>query len=437
MSRSLLLNSVGKLVLALPCLAILFVTHGSRSDFIASPTTCSSERPRRSQSVCLAAELRRAPAGRYAVTNVSVLPRGRRSRHEKDDLNLCYHHFGASAENVVPSLTGQSDHRRRVSTHHELVQGCQRECTSHNFGLQLFSLFKLWSCAFRDFDSIYVLDEVCYSNVTFNWSSVITLDVRAALLEVVYKYRRRGPYPVLPGALCFVSAAELPGISKIGAATKSHSSYLARRHLLQPNACSDADIDSAYDLPDWRLSRTFLDFRPEYYAAAKAYVDFYFPNGKPFIAVHILRGQVFRRQCLDILRDHGKNIFREEIPFRDNRVRSLGSTVLMSSCYPTLVEMEFQISRLRIETEVSDVLIVTNEDYDFGDGEKWLEAHVFRPLSLTKDSPVDDLIVGMLVASMGSHFVFNKFSGLSAVMYEVARSHGRLRLGPQGNALTW
>jgi hypothetical protein len=219
-----------------------------------------------------------------------------------------------------------------------------------------------------------------------------------------------------------------------------------------PPRCTWSDIPSFYGKPHWWEARHFIDFHPEYYAAARSLLARVGAapdagptgdqpaQGRPFISMHLRRGDYIH---------HCVVIKRKRIP-AFAAFWGVGSLVsadgsAFESCWPSKQQVVDVIEQLTAKTGIDLVFIATNVAEEFQEflthidqlrsglgstGPRW-QAFALPPLDSFQPTPLeamrglDVLVLDMVIMSLGSHFVFNRYSSLSGTAYELAAIHGR------------
>lgn len=266
----------------------------------------------------------------------------------------------------------------------------------------LFTQVNRWFCAVRDNRALHLRDRSCNkgSEEPFRFSTIVQVDYEGLARE-------------LPGrdnaAICW---------SDISRQDKAAS-------------CEWGDIPKFYGSDLWWKVRRLIDFHVTYYDSAKRFVDLTFEN-RPYLAVHLRRGDYWQ---------HCVVIKRKGVPpwesFR--HVRKLYD--YEKGCYPSLDLVYDTLKDVaKRHYGLKDIFIATNTVDEFLPLVRKLADHdgiqlvvgvprtFYQSLSSGSGRPLrklDELIIEMAVLSYGATFLFNRYSSLSGMAYEMAVVHGR------------
>lgn len=282
----------------------------------------------------------------------------------------------------------------------------------------LFTQTNRWYCAVRDQRALQLRDRSCNkgSQEPFRFSSILQID-----------YDRL--------------ARDIPGRSNAAICWSDIS-----RQDKAPS-CEWADIPKFYGTPLWWSARKLIDFHPVYYELGARFAQFQFQD-RPFLAVHLRRGDYWQ---------HCVVIKRRGIPPWESFRHTAKRYDYERGCYPSL---ELVAETLRKEADafqLKDVFIATNTPDEFDALHAKLPdlsivASIpdafFRSVALGQSADdtnvtvhqrlrrLDKLIIEVVVLSMGSAFLFNRYSSLSGLAYEMAVIHNRATVnGP--NVACW
>lgn len=290
----------------------------------------------------------------------------------------------------------------------------------------LYSQTNRWYCAFEQGFTAHLRDRTCdKGSVTpFRFSTILTIDQERA--DELKKQEEQQKH---------LSKSDKPA-TKLGAVCWSD---IPRQ--IEPPKCGWGEIPFFYGRPKWWVARSLIDFHAVYYAAAAEFVLHFF-NNEPFIAVHLRRGDYFTH-CVKVLSKRTPawvSFATDLIPsLADlNPKRSAAKKIdhngnlhsVHSNCFPTKMEVEEHLQRIRSETSIKHVFLATNHPDEFSDVAEKLGIRTFSikgkdGFTLQTARKMDALIVEMAVASMASFFVFNRYSSLSGSIFEMATIHNR------------
>ena len=296
----------------------------------------------------------------------------------------------------------------------------------------LYTQINRWYCAFRDKRHLRLRDRSCQSLTgtaePFRFSNLIQIDYR--------KVRKS----MRSASVCW---GDWPR---------------------QDKSCEWRDIPGFYGTPEWWLARSYVDFHQEYYRIADLMLRRSFamfaPNHTsgipPFLTVHLRRGD-YDKHCIMLMSQKSP----AWLSFR--RSTTLGQG--MEGCFPSLTTVGDSVRSILRKTGLQYVFVATNTPkevvehlkgvkgvllmnqpaFDFAQYEAPpSDPHTSVPLRLRYQNSefphifrqVDRIVVEMCIMSRGSHFLFNRYSSLSATVYEQARIHGRI-LNNDTNVIVW
>lgn len=293
-----------------------------------------------------------------------------------------------------------------------------RGCPLPGLNNLLFTQVNRWYCAVRDNRVLHLRDRSCNkgSEEPFRYSTLLQIDYEA--LERTLPSRRNA-------AICW--------------------SDIARQD--KAPQCEWGDVPKFYATELWWTVRRTIDFHPTYYRTAERFVQTTFSN-RPFLAVHLRRGD-YQQHCVVIKR-------RGVPPWISfAKVRKLYD--FERGCYPSLALVEETLVDWATQRGLADVFIATNTPDEFEPLAQRLAERASSPLhvvvgilarffssvdrqprSLEKRlRKLDQLVVEVIVLSLGRSFLFNRYSSLSAMAYEIAAMHGRIKQDSQENFACW
>jgi hypothetical protein len=264
----------------------------------------------------------------------------------------------------------------------------------------LFTQVNRWYCALRDNRALHLRDRTCNkgSSEPFRFSTIMQVD-----------------YPRLHQSL--------PGRPTSAICWSDISKQDVAPH------CEWADIPKSYGTDLWWSARRLIDFHAVYYATARRFVELVFQS-EPYLAVHLRRGDYWQ---------HCVVIKRKGIPPWVSFKNTNKLFDFERGCYPTLELVEATIMKVAAEHSIQHVFIATNTPDEFSE-----MAHRMATVNNTKvqvaipksffDSvdggrrrmrKLDTLIVEMAVLALGNAFLFNRYSSLSGMAYEMAVIHSK------------
>ena len=325
-----------------------------------------------------------------------------------------------------------------------------KECRLPGLNNLLYTQHSRWYCALRDGITIYLRDRSCEKSSMrpFRYSELLAMDHAAAR-----RLWEGEPFKKSNGSLCWSDA--VPQTKLI--------------------ACEWKQIHYQYGKSKWWDARRLIDFRPIYYAAAREYLaEVMKPENRRFISVHLRRGD-YLQHCVYIakrkpspwvsflnktkvpsLADNNVSLAltpkRMDYLRRENEDKSSPFAV-HSDCYPTIPECVVHLREIQSRTNIESVFLATNlksgdHEYSLLRDEFGKSLHtvnreamctIWRRITGKECRSIDRLIVEMAVASMGSFFVFNRYSSLSGTIFEMTSIHNRT-IGPLDNptnVVTW
>ena len=231
------------------------------------------------------------------------------------------------------------------------------------------------------------------------------------------------------------------------------------------SACNVDDIPQFYGTPDWWVARSMIDFHPIYYRVADDMLRRAFGVASdqpvpPFITVHLRRGDYDK---------HCKLMTSKKEPawlsFRTTKGLRRG----IEGCYPSLNSVTESLLEIQKTSGMKHVFIATNNPkelegvaasvpgvimmdhpaFNFSkyESQDLLGGHgqapdviersaLYKAKYAHKFRDVDRVIVEMCIMIRGKHFLFNKYSSMSATVYEQARVSGNM-LAKDSNMITW
>jgi hypothetical protein len=184
-----------------------------------------------------------------------------------------------------------------------------------------------------------------------------------------------------------------------------------------PKRCTWTDIPAFYGKPDWWEARMFIDFHAEYYIVARQLLAAAIGDGVPFVALHLRRGD-YLHHCTVLQ----KKRTPAWLAFWGVPSLLTKDGAGFHSCYPTVdqvVEVIEKVTTPMAQLRASDA-----------SSRSW-RAFVLPKLAKLTPPPMidmrhlDTLILDMVVLSLGSYFVLNRYSSFSGTVYEAATIHGR------------
>lgn len=257
----------------------------------------------------------------------------------------------------------------------------------------LYTQINRWYCAVRDNVTIRLRDRTCNRDgidEPFRFSTIV---------QVNYSQVQRTLPSHNAAAICWCD--------------------ISRQDTLRE--CEWKHVKYFYGNSLWWQARRAIDFHQVYYALASVFID-QFLGGKPFISIHLRRGD-YEVHCKMLYR-RGTSPW---ITFRSTK-KLYG---VMEGCYPSMDTVKRTIRMLRKSTTIDTVFVATNRpnviaEAGFGKNVVTLPRSFFDRF-MPGSRMVDRIIVEMAVLSMGSFFVLNRFSSFSAMVYEMAMIHDRIQ----------
>lgn len=264
----------------------------------------------------------------------------------------------------------------------------------------LFTQVNRWYCALRDNRVLHLRDRTCNkgSGEPFRFSTILQID-----------------YTKLVNTL--------PGRSNAAICWSDISKQDVAPH------CEWKDIPSMYGTELWWRARRHLDFHTIYYEMGAQIVSLLFRE-EPFLAVHLRRGDYWQH-CV-VIKKRGVPPW---ISFKNTKKLF----EFEQGCYPSIELVEQTLLRITSERQVKRVFIATNTPDEFANMSSRMATNhdVIVQIGIPETffssvdggrgvlRKIDKLIVEMVVLSMGSVFLFNRYSSLSGMAYEMAVIHDR------------
>ena len=337
----------------------------------------------------------------------------------------------------------------------------------------LYTQHNRWVCLYRDRQRMTLRDRTCNkgSAEKYRYSTMVQVryDRLAAFREWVSQRRQAGlPSPTFgntrrggPGGLLTPENATSPPAvvaafnayvrlmldeapmdlqlaSRVDAKSEPAVCWADIMEKVLPNRCTWSDIPSFYGKPDWWEARQFIDFHPEYYTAARRIVTAAIGKDTPFIGLHLLRCD-YQHHCTVIKKKNTPPF----VSFWSVPTSVTADGSLPGSCYPTLDQITTVISRVVKDTGIKIVFIATNVPEEFAgittpiDGVVKQSQHApwaafvlpklmdLSPTPLRDMRFLDSLVLDMVVLSLSSFFVLNRYSSFRGSVFEMATIHGR------------
>jgi hypothetical protein len=354
----------------------------------------------------------------------------------------------------------------------------------------LYTQHNRWYCLYRDKERMLLRDRTCNkgSGEKYRYSTVLQVRYdrvarfqewqaarKAAGISGDIEFgnsRRGGRGGLLPSSLPKASdpqavrdaydafARQMDDVTPLDTSLTPPSAAAAIcwadiKEKVLPRKCTWSDIPSFYGKPEWWESRHFIDMHSEYYTAARQILSATIGPNVPFVSLHLRRGD-YMHHCQVIQ----KKRTPAWVSFWPTKTLLSSDGAAFASCYPTVEQVAQVIDRVTKETGIPYVFIATNEPGEFanlttplheirsgvaasaaakGSKRAW-RAFVLPKLTSLQPTPIvamrhlDTLILDMVVLSLGSHFVLNRYSSFSATVYEMATIHGRTN---ESNVVCW
>lgn len=303
----------------------------------------------------------------------------------------------------------------------------------------LYSQINRWYCAFRDRRHLRLRDRTCQKVLgtaePYRYSTILQVNYE----EAKNTYKREA-------SICWGDWKK------------------------QDKSCEWGDIPQFYGTPDWWVARSLIDFHPIYYQIAddmlrRAFRVVVSPDHQPtilppFITVHLRRGDYDK---------HCKLMTSKKEPSWLSFRATKGLRKGIEGCYPNLNSVTESLQDIQKTTGIKHIFIATNSPMELegvaaavtgvlmmnypafnfssyesqellggaGTAPDVIERNaLYKAKYAHKFRDVDRVIVEMCIMIRGKHFLFNKFSSLSATVYEQARVNGNIA-AKDGNVITW